>query len=297
MIIGELTALLTAILWAVSSYFFASATVKVGSVNVNFARLVIAMILFVLTIFIFQIPLNISSYQFWMLVLSGIAGLVIGDSLFFKSLEFLSARISILVTSFSPAISAILAFIFLSEKLSLLDIFGMAIALTGIVLVVLRKEENTGPAKSKKGIRIGVLLAFLYTLGQSTGLIFLVAGFKESEINSIVATAIRILPAVVLLFFYILYKEKSFKPFSLFRNEKRAYKDIIIAAVLSAYIGMVLMFIAVTQTNIAVASTIIASIPVIQLFISHYFFKEKLTWRSVAGAFMTVAGMAILFLQ
>ena len=57
------------------------------------------------------------------------------------------------------------------------------------------------------------------------------------------------------------------------------------------------MFIAVTQTNIAVASTIIASIPVIQLIISHYFFKEKLTWRSVAGAFMTVAGMAILFLQ
>ena len=186
---------------------------------------------------------------------------------------------------------------FLSEKLSFLNICGMVIALTGIVLVVLRKEENTGPAKSIKGIRIGILLAFLYTLGQSTGLIFAKAAFKESEINSIVATAIRILPAVVLLFFYILYKEKSFKPFSLFRNEKRAYKDIIIAAVLSAYIGMVLMFIAVTQTNIAVASTIIASIPVIQLFISHYFFKEKLTWRSVAGAFMTVAGMAILFLQ
>jgi len=295
--IGEIAAILTAVLWALSSYFFSRATIKIGSVNVNFTRLLISLILFVITILILKIPFKVSTFQLWMLMASGVVGLVLGDSFFFKSLEYLSPRISILVTSFTPAVSAIMALIFLQEQLSYLKISGMLIALSGIILVVFRKEENTGPAKSAKGIRKGIILAFLYTIGQSTGLILAKSAFNESEVNSILATTIRIFPAVIVLFPYYLLKGKNFNFFKIFRKDLIAFKDVFVAAILSAYLGMVFMFVAITQTNIAVASTIIATIPIIQLVISRYIYKEKLTWRSVTGAFVTVGGMVLLFLH
>jgi drug/metabolite transporter (DMT)-like permease len=292
---GEIAAFFTALLWALSSYFFVSATVKLGSVIVNFSRLVLSLVLFILTIFILKIPFDISPYQLWMLMASGVLGLVVGDSLFFKSLEYLSARISTLVTSFSPAVAAIMAFIFLGESLSVLKVLGMIVTLSGIALVVLKKEENTGAAKSTKEIKKGITLAFLYTLGQSAGLIFVKESFREKEINSILATGIRIFPAVVVLLPYFLYKAKTINPYKIFNKDFKAFRDVFIAMFLSVYIGMVFMFIAVTKIDIAVASTIIATIPLIQLVISRYFFKEKITWRSITGAFITVGGIVILF--
>lgn len=297
MLVGEITALITAILWALSSYYFASATIRIGSVSVNFSRLFLSLILFIITILIFRIPFELSTYQLIMLMASGVAGLVVGDSFFFKSLEYLSARITLLVTSFAPAVSAVMAYFFIEEKLSAINIAGMVIALVGIIIVVIRKEENTGPAKTGKEFRIGILLAFLYTIGQSAGLVLAKAAFNEGEVNSILATTIRIFPAVILLTPVFLFKERHINPFKIFKNDIKAFKDVFIAAVLSAYLGMVLIYIALTKTNVAITSTIIATIPVIQLGISRYFYKENLTWRSVTGAVITVCGMGILFLM
>jgi drug/metabolite transporter (DMT)-like permease len=295
MYIGEIAALLTAILWALSSYFFAAATIKVGSVTVNFTRLLFSLILFCITIPILGLPVHLSAYQVLMLMASGIAGLVLGDSFFFKSLEYLTTRVSVLITSFAPAVSAVMAFIFLGERLPFISIVGMIISLSGILLVVTGRGEHHGEIKKSGHIKKGVTLAFLYTLGQGSGLIFAKFAFEESEVNSMVATAVRIFPAVIVLLPYFLYKVKTANPYKIFHYDKKAFNNVVAATVLSAYIGMSLMFIAVTQTKIALASTIMASIPIIQLFISKYLYKEKLTWRSVSGAVITVGGMVLLF--
>ncbi len=293
--IGEISALITAFLWALSSYFFAAATVRIGSVTVNFTRLLFSLILILITIPIFSLPVDLSSYQIWMLMASGVAGLVLGDSFFFKSLEYLTTRVSVLITSFAPAVSALLAFIFLGERLPALSITGMIISLGGIVMVVTGKHEHHDekivPGHTKKGIS----LAFLYTLGQGSGLIFAKFAFEEKEANSMVATAVRIFPAVVLLLPYFLFKVKTVNFKKIFNYDKKAFNNVAAATVLSAYIGMVLMFVAVTQTKIAIASTIMASIPIMQLGISKFLYKEHLTWRSITGAFITVGGMVLLF--
>lgn len=293
--IGEISALLTAFLWALSSYFFAAATLRVGSVTVNFTRLLFSLVLFCITIPVFSLPVNLSAYQIVMLMASGVAGLVLGDSFFFKSLEYLTTRVSVLITSFSPGVSALLAFIFLGERLPFLSILGMLISLSGILIVVSSRspheEEHPKPGNAKKG----VALAFLYTLGQASGLILLKFANEESEVNSMTATAVRIFPAVIILLPYFLMKVKTVNPKKIFNHDRKALYNVAAATVLSAYIGMALMFVAVTKTKIAIASTIMASIPLMQLVISKYLYKENLTWRSVIGAFITVGGMVLLF--
>jgi drug/metabolite transporter (DMT)-like permease len=226
---------------------------------------------------------------------SGIVGLSIGDALFFKSLEYLSPRIGTLVTSLSPAVSAIMAYFFLSERISLINVTGIVIALSGVMLVVFKKEENTGNAKNTKELNKGLLYAFLYTLGQGGGIILARFAYDEKPVNSITATAVRIFPAALVLLPFFLLKVKTFRPKIIFQNDVKIFKDVFTATVLSAYIGMVLMLVSVTQTSIAVASTIMGTVPIIQLLISKYYFKDRLTFRSYAGAIINVAGIIILF--
>ena len=293
--IGEISALITAILWAVSSYFFSNAINKIGSLSVNFLRLLISLLLLIPTIFIFNIWDTISLRPIILLMASGIVGLSIGDALFFKSLEYLSPRIGTLVTSLSPAVSAIMAYFFLSERISLINVTGIVIALSGVMLVVFKKEENTGNAKNTKELNKGLLYAFLYTLGQGGGIILARFAYDEKPVNSITATAVRIFPAALVLLPFFLLKVKTFRPKIIFQNDVKIFKDVFTATVLSAYIGMVLMLVSVTQTSIAVASTIMGTVPIIQLLISKYYFKDRLTFRSYAGAIINVAGIIILF--
>lgn len=295
MYIGEIAGLLTATCFSLGSFMFAASTVRIGSATVNITRLTLSLFLFSLTIVVWQLPVNVSLHQAVMLMLSGVIGLVAGDTFFFKSLEYLSARISTLVASFAPAVGGVLAYFFLGEHLSLLNIGGVILTLTGICLVVLKPEENTGPARTTRDLRKGLLFALLYSLGQGSGLIFAKLAYRDGEINSIVASAIRVLPALAVVIPLMMIMKEFRNPLTVFRNDRRGLKLIIGASLMGSYFGLIFMFIAVTHTDVAIASTLIATMPVIQLPIARYWFKERLSWRSILGAFITVAGVALLF--
>lgn len=77
--IGELSALMTAILWAGTAIAFAEAGKIVGSYVVNISRLVLATVYLIITILIFNLNFQISWEQIYLLGLSGVIGLVFGD--------------------------------------------------------------------------------------------------------------------------------------------------------------------------------------------------------------------------
>jgi len=60
-LLGELAALLTAVLWSGTSIVFTSATMRVGAMQVNIARLVMALLLLAATIAVLGLSLEMSS--------------------------------------------------------------------------------------------------------------------------------------------------------------------------------------------------------------------------------------------
>jgi drug/metabolite transporter (DMT)-like permease len=297
MYLGEIASLLTALFFSIGAFLFASATLRIGSATVNLSRLMISAMLFFLTILFFQIPVHVSLYQAAMLAVSGVIGLVAGDTFFFKSLEYLSARISTLVASFAPAVAGVLAYFFLGESLSPLNIFGIAVTLAGICLVVFRSEENAGRARAWKDLRKGLLFAFLYCFGQAAGVILVKLAYREGDVNSIVATLIRVVPAIIVLIPLLMIMKEYRNPVTVFRNDAAGFKLMFIAAFIGTYLGLVGMFIAITHSDVAIASTLIATMPVIQLPIARYWYKETISWRAITGAFITVGGVALLFIR
>ena len=293
--IGELSALATAFCWSGSSIAFAEATLRLGSVRVNLNRLILAAALLALSIALFGIPIHLSISQWENLGISGVLGLVFGDTFLFKSYEYNGARISSLIMSVAPAVAAMLAYFLLDESLSVWAVVGIIVTLGGIALVVLgRHEHSTSP---RRITAVGILYAFLGACGQAGGLITAKLAFNEGPINGLSATFVRIICALLILLPLAVLSGRYKGPWKTFSGDRTALGLTLLGAVLGPYLGITFSLISIEHIKIAVGATIMATVPIIMLPLIKIIYHEKLTWRAYAGAFITVAGVAILFLR
>jgi len=294
-LLGEIASLATAFLWSGSSIAFTAASVRAGSVVVNITRMVFAAVLLLITILIAGISLNLSVNQYLNLALSGFLGLVFGDSFLFKAFKHIGARLSMLIMSLTPAISALLAYWFLQEVLSTFGIIGITVTIAGIALVTTQRKES--PEGRYHISRSGIFYAFLGAAGQAGGFIFAKLAFNEGEVNSFAATFIRIAVSV-LIFYPLLAMTKKYRhPFKMLKSHDKALTFTLIGTVLGPYLGITMSLVAIANTYVGIASTIMASVPILMLPLVRYYYKEKLNWKSVLGAFIAFGGIAILFLK
>ncbi|MDP4172780.1 MAG: DMT family transporter [Bacteroidota bacterium] len=292
---GELSALVTAILWSFTSLCFSEASVRVGSLQVNVTRLLIAALFLILTILLMGFPVNLSSSQLINLSLSGLIGLIFGDTFLFRAYQNIGARLSQLLMAAAPAMTAILAFFWLGEVFSIWGIIGMIVTLVGIAMVVM--EKNEVPSSKYKISKSGIFYGFLGALGQAAGLIFAKKAFAEGDINGFVATFIRIFASIIVILPAGIIIKRYKNPFRIFSKDKKALGFTTAGSILGPYLGITFSLIAVANTKVGIAATIMATSPIIMLPMIKYFYKEKLSWRSITGAFVAVAGVAILFLR
>jgi drug/metabolite transporter (DMT)-like permease len=292
---GEISAFATAVMWSGSALAFAAATTRVGSVYVNVMRLVAALLLLFLTITLCGISYTISFMQILFLSLSGLVGFVFGDTFLFKSYEYNNARVSSLIMSAAPAMAALMAFLFLKESLSFTGILGMIVTLAGIVLVVVERKEPT--THQVPVSMVGVFYALLGALGQAGGMILAKGAFDRGPVNGFVGTFIRAFAATMVLLPLNYFAGRFTKPIEIFSRDRKAFRFTMIGSLLGPYLGVTLSLIAISRTDVAIAATIIALVPIVMLPMVWIFFREKLTWRAIVGACVAVAGVGILFLR
>ncbi|MDF1612651.1 DMT family transporter [Stygiobacter electus] len=291
---GELAALITAFLWSMTSIVFSEASRKVGSVYVNVTRMIFAFIYLSTTLIISQVSFNLSTIQIIYLVISGFIGLVFGDTFLFNAYRLIGARLSMLVMSSSPAFAALLAFIFLGEKISFIGILGIIITIAGISLVVLQREER--PTSKYKVDWNGIFYALLGSIGQAVGLIFAKFAFNIGEINGFVATFVRISAALILILPMTIFTNRYAHPIIIFKENKKGLLFTLIGSFIGPYLGITFSLISISHTKIGIASTIMATVPILMLPMVYFYYKEKLSWVSILGAFLAVGGVALLFL-
>lgn len=293
--IGEWAALGAAFLWSFSPFVFTFAAKRIGTIQLNVTRLFVAGMFLFLTIIIFGININLSASQFYFLVLSGFIGLVLGDTFLFKSFKEIGPRLTMLIMSLNPALAAVISYFWLNENLSIYGVIGIAITITGIMIVILQRES-----KGEKSIKISassLVFAILATLGQGIGLIFAKLAFLESEIDSIVATFIRISSSAVIFLVLTILAKRYQNPVKLFSNDKKSLGLVILGSILGPFLGVTLSLVSINYTQVGIAATLMATPPIIMLPIASLIFKERLTWKSVFGAIIAVGGVAILFLR
>jgi drug/metabolite transporter (DMT)-like permease len=293
--IGEISALITAFLWSGTSIAFTAASTRIGSLQLNINRMLLAVILLFLTIMIGNINYSLSTSQIYFLILSGVAGLVLGDTFLFKAFQYIGARLGMIIMALVPAISTILALIFLGETISLAGISGMIITLSGIYIVIIEKKEiHHSKVKTNK---LGIFYGFLGALGQASGLVLAKFAFEEGSINGFVATFVRISTSVAFMLILALIVKRYRNPVKIYSRDPKALIATIVGTILGPYLGITFSLISIEYTKVGIASTLMAMVPVIMLPLVRFYYKEKLNWQAVSGAFLAVGGVAILFLR
>jgi drug/metabolite transporter (DMT)-like permease len=293
--IGEISALITAVLWSATAICFSEASHRVGPIYVNITRMVIALCYLLVTFFFIDFRFDLSLRQIIYLAISGFIGLVFGDTFLFKSFKSIGARLSMLIMALVPAMSALMALIFLGETVSLLGVLGMIITISGIVLVVLKREEK--PSSNYKIEYIGIVYAILGAAGQAGGLIFAKFALNEGEINSFFATFMRILSAVIIIYPLASLTNRFKSPIKIFAKDKDAFIFTSIGAFIGPFLGITFSIVSITHTKIGIASTLMATVPILMLPMVRYYYKEKLSWISILGACIAVVGVSLLFIR
>ncbi|HOF56120.1 MAG TPA: DMT family transporter [Prolixibacteraceae bacterium] len=299
--LGEFSALLTAIFWTVTSLSFESAGKRVGSLSVNLIRLILAFFLYAVYLKITRgmfLPLDAGLERWIWLSLSGLVGFVVGDLLLFQAFVVIGARISMLIMSLSPPITALISWLMLGEILTPMNWLGMTVTLTGIVMVVLKRGEKSGQGLLRRKIVSsyslkGILLALGGAAGQAAGLVLSKKGMGSYD--AFASSQIRVLSGLAGFLLIILVMKRWPMVARAFRN-KPAMKRIVLGSVFGPFLGVSFSLLAVQHTRAGIAATIMAIVPVLIIPPAVILFKEKVNWKEIAGAIITVGGIMLFFL-
>jgi len=294
-LIGELSALGAAFLWSFSSILFTELSIRIGTLQLNLWRLVFAALLLGITFYFFSVPFDLTFNQYFFLSVSGIVGLVLGDTFLFASFKEIGPRLGMLIMSSNPAMAAIIAYFVLAESISIWGILGMLITLGGIYLVIGNKssQNNSRFNLNTKGIIYG----FLGAAGQATGLILAKIAFLDGELHGLAATQVRIVSSIIVLFPFMIIFRRFKNPIKLFGKKPKIIGMITLGSIIGPYLGITLSYIAIIYTQVGIAATLMAVVPIIMLPLSVIIYKEKLNFIAICGAVVAVAGVAILLLR
>ena len=293
---GEFAALLTAISWSFTSIFFTIAAKKIGALNVNRIRLYFASLMLITAQLILYgnfVPINIEMSRWLWLGLSGIIGLILGDSMLLQAFVLIGIRLTMLLLSLVPIITTVLAWLFLNETLTPWEIFAVILTVGGISWVVLEKVNNKDSAQ-KQNFRLGILCGLGGAFGQAFGLIAAKKGMY-GDFPVLTATLMRILVAVSIFLLYSTVR-KIVRPQKRSDKIKTALLPIFGGSFFGPFIGIWLSLIAIKYANIGIASTLMALPPIFLLPLTRIIFKEKVSWRALFGTIFAVGGVAMIFL-
>ena len=304
--IGEFAALITAFCYAASSTFFTAAGKRLGSQVANRARLVTAVLLLVTVHWIGlgqPLPLDAERERWFWLGLSGIVGLALGDAFLFQTYVSIGPRLGLLLLSLAPALAAVLAWLFLGERLGPGKVLGILVTLAGIIWVVLERRPN-GNDGSKLSLvdilhdrhyRTGLLFGLGAAAGQALGMTLAKKGLGD-DFSAISANLIRMSMAMLAFWGLTVLQGQVGATFQKIRTAPQGLWFILGGSIIGPVVGVSFSLFAIQHISVGVASTIIALPPVILLPVSRFILKEHFGWGAVWGTLLAVGGVAILFL-
>lgn len=295
MLIGELAALATAVCWSFTAIFFSYSGRRVGSGVVNRSRLLFAFLFLLLTHRLLEgtfFPWGTESFRWGWLAVSSLLGLVLGDAFLFQAYVLIGPRLSMLVMSTVPIFSTIFGWILFGEVISAVEVAGIALAVAGIGWVVTEGQSDSLFAQGA-AYRRGLLFALAGALGQVANLVTARYALVD-DYSAISATLIRILIGLIVLWGVAAVQGKVRSTLELWRD-RLALRAIVAGAFVGPFLGIWFSLIAVQNTRLGIASTLMALPPVLLIPLEYVIYKHKVSPRAIIGTVLAMIGVALLF--
>ncbi len=302
--IGELISIGVAFSWTATALLSEFGSKRLGNLTLNVLRMGMAL-LFSLLLFGMVtgslLPPGASSEAIMWMLLSGVVGYVIGDFCLFQCYIIIGSRYGQLFMTLAPLSAALMAWVTLGQQMTGMSILAMLVTLAGIGISVLGRGEH-----HKVSLKLplnGVLFAIGAAMCQGIGLVLSKIGMDHYEaVSSMPAWLVpfsanfyRCIAGIV-GFTLLLYFRDGMKPLQEAMHDRKGLSVAVATTIFGPFVGVGFSLMAVQYTAAGIASTLMAMTPIIILLPSYWLFHEKLTWRAVLGALISVLGVSLFFL-
>lgn len=271
--------LLLASLWGASFLFMRVAGPEFGPLVLSFLRAAIAVLL-LLPLLLLRAGAAELKVHWKKLTLVGILNSAIPFCLLALATVSLSGGFAAILNATAPLWAAVIAWIWLADKLDSSRIVGLIVGFTGVVVLVANKTGIYVP-----GVPVAILAAisaaFFYGMGANFTKKYM-QGISTLTVaaGSMVAAAVVLLPGAVLLW--------PGGPVS-----TQAWAAIIVMGAASTGFAYILYFRLIVNVGPAKAITVTYLIPVFAIVWGALFINEKLTANMVIGGAIILTGTAL----
>ena len=294
MLSGEFFCILASVCWAFTPIISTASLRKVGPTNFTRLRFLIGIpILFALSL-LFVTDWNVNLYQFFLLAMSGIIGILIGDLLLFNSLSILGPRRSYLLFSLNAPLAAVAGFFLFHEKMSMQIILGCALCLMGAAAANIFAKKSGGKTDQVDGnFNLGVIFAIGAAICQ-VGSLFLLKATMETSVDPMMATLIRVSVAAVLINLPPLIAGKAISNLSSF--DLPDFRNVLLASFLGTGLGMIFLSYGVSATSTGLAAFLTSLSPIFILPIVTLYDQQSPPKMAWAGAITSAIGLYFIFI-
>lgn len=312
MYIGEIISLGVAVSWTITALCAEVASKRLGSLQLNVIRMVLSICFLGVTLWIATgspLPLYADRETWFWLSLSGFVGYLFGDWCLFNSYVVMGARFGQLFMTLAPIASAVTAWMFLGETLTVQAILGMLVTMFGIGLSVLSKGGEGDTHKLSLNIPFkGILLGIGAGMGQGVGLVLSKVGMTHYEqmvpaeamesFSTFLPFASTLMRAITgaIGFTLVLLLQKEAHTLKHFTQDRIGASNAVMATIAGPFVGVSFSLMAVLYTQAGIAQTLMALTPVFILLPSYLIFHQKISMREIIGAVISVVGVSLFFI-
>lgn len=305
---GELISIGVAFSWTATALLSEFGSKRLGNLTLNVLRMLLAL-LFSLVLFGVvtgsPLPPGASAEAAGWMLLSGLVGYVIGDFCLFQCYIIIGSRYGQLFMTLAPLAAALMAWLTLGQQMKAMSIVAMLVTLLGIGISVLGRGEH-----HKVSLKLplnGVLFAIGAAVCQGVGLVLSKIGMDHYETTTMAEAGIPdwIVPfsanfyrciAGIIGFLFLLWVANGLDHLREAMHDRKGLTVATATTIFGPFVGVGFSLMAVQYTSAGIASTLMAMTPIIILLPSYWLFHEKITWRAVLGAVISVCGVSLFFM-
>ena len=284
--IGFLAAISSVVFWTFACFIWRKESENLLPRQINIYKNVLASIIFLPVVFSINWLSNINSI--FILMISGIVGIALGDTLYINSLKIIGTRKTLSFEALTPIIATILG------TLSTHEIYPQKVWIGSFIvsfsLFVIVRQNTLQKEKTSEINFLGILCAlgsvFCAVFAALLSRIILVS----SSLSPLQTTEIRLLSSSILL---LLIFKKDF--LDLFKDKlltKHNHSNLVLSTLLGTNCGILFQQIVFKFLPIGIGWTLLSLSPVFALFISKRE-GDEINKLTIFYSFLSFFGVAI----
>jgi len=288
---GEFFALLTAAFWAGAVICFKRSGDHLPPLWLNFFRVTISSVLLLVTMLVAdQAPWRSASLsQYGLIVASGVVAIALADTLFHASLNRVGAGLTAIVDCLYPPLTALFAYLILSEQLSLGDVVGMVLVVAAVLLTT---RTRLPEGRTRRDLLIGLGMGALGMAALSLGVVIVKPVLTSQPV--IWVTGMRQFVALAVLTPMVATSRRGFSWGQFRRIPRRSLWLALLGTILGSYLALMFWLAGMKFTSAGKAAVLNQTSSIYIIILATLILHEAFTKRKFLACLLAIGGAVVV---